>query len=69
MGVRPGSAQSIRINEVCGLPSDPHDAVRRGIGYVPADRKVAGLALRLSVKENLLLTDLGDPTALLARWG
>jgi ABC-type sugar transport system ATPase subunit len=65
VGVRPGSAESIRINEVCGLPSDPHDAVRRGIGYVPADRKVAGLALRLSVKENLLLTDL----AAIARYG
>ena len=65
VGVRPGSAESIRINEVCGLPSDPHDAVRRGIGYVPADRKLAGLALLLSVKENLLLTDL----AAIARYG
>jgi ABC-type sugar transport system ATPase subunit len=63
--VRPGSAESIRINEVSGLPSGPHDAVRRGIGYVPADRKVAGLALRLSVRENLLLTDL----AAIARYG
>jgi ABC-type sugar transport system ATPase subunit len=60
VGVRPGSAESIRINEISGLPSDPHDAVRRGIGYVPADRKVAGLALLLSVKENLLLTDLAS---------
>jgi len=58
VGVRGGSAESIRINEVPGLPSDPHDAVRRGVAYVPADRKVAGLALLLSVKENLLLTDL-----------
>jgi ABC-type sugar transport system ATPase subunit len=65
VGVRPGSAESIRINEISGLPSDPHDAVRRGIGYVPADRKVAGLALLLSVKENLLLTDL----AAIARYG
>jgi ABC-type sugar transport system ATPase subunit len=58
VGVRGGSAESIRINEIPGLPADPHDAVRRGIGYVPADRKVAGLALLLSVKENLLITDL-----------
>jgi ABC-type sugar transport system ATPase subunit len=58
VGVRAASAESIRINEVPGLPFDPHDAVRRGVAYVPADRKVAGLALILSVKENLLVTDL-----------
>jgi len=62
VGVRGGSAESIRINDVPGLPGDPHDAVRRGIGYVPADRKVAGLALLLSVKENLLLTNLAAVT-------
>jgi ABC-type sugar transport system ATPase subunit len=59
VGVRPGSAEAVRINDVSGLPADPHAAVRRGIGYVPADRTFAGLAPRLSVKENLLLGDLG----------
>jgi ABC-type sugar transport system ATPase subunit len=62
VGVRGGTAASIRINEVEGLPADPHDAVRRGVAYVPADRKVAGLALLLTVKENLLITDLAAIT-------
>jgi ABC-type sugar transport system ATPase subunit len=65
VGVRGGKAESIRINETAGLPSDPHDAVRRGVAYVPADRKVAGLALLLSVRENLLITDL----AAIVRYG
>jgi ABC-type sugar transport system ATPase subunit len=65
VGARAATAQSMRINQVEGLPADPHHAVRRGIGYVPADRKVAGLALALSVQENLLLPDLPAFT----RWG
>jgi ABC-type sugar transport system ATPase subunit len=62
VGARAATAQSIRINQFDGLPRDPHQAVRRGIGYVPADRKVAGLALPLSVEENLLLPDLPSVT-------
>lgn len=65
VGARAATARSIRINDIEGLPADPHEAVRRGIGYVPADRKVAGLALALSVEENLLLPDLPSVT----RWG
>lgn len=36
----------------------PVDAIRNGIMMVPEDRKKTGLVLKLSVKENVLLTDL-----------
>jgi ABC-type sugar transport system ATPase subunit len=37
------------------LPRTPGEAQRRGIGYVPADRKGEGLALTMSIQDNLLL--------------
>ena len=33
----------------------PRDAVRAGVGFVPEDRKAEGLALGLSVRDNLML--------------
>jgi ABC-type sugar transport system ATPase subunit len=36
----------------------PGDAVRRGIGYIPEDRKGAGLALEQSVADNIALASL-----------
>lgn len=36
----------------------PGDAVRRGIGYIPEDRKGAGLALEASVANNIALASL-----------
>jgi len=36
----------------------PGDAVRRGIGYIPEDRKGAGLALEQSVANNIVLASL-----------
>ena len=36
----------------------PTDAVRLGLGYVPEERKSAGLFLSLSVKENMIAADL-----------
>ena len=36
----------------------PADAVRRGIGYIPEDRKGAGLALEQSVANNIALASL-----------
>jgi len=36
----------------------PKDAIRLGIMMVPEDRKKTGLILKLSVKENILLSDL-----------
>ncbi|MFH5776582.1 sugar ABC transporter ATP-binding protein [Paracoccus sp. NGMCC 1.201697] len=40
----------------------PGDAVRRGIGYVPRERRVEGLVMFLSVAENITLADLSAVT-------
>jgi ABC-type sugar transport system ATPase subunit len=37
----------------------PRDAIRRGIGLVPEDRKLHGLVLSLAVRENITLPALG----------
>ena len=42
------------------LKGDPADAVRRGIGLVPENRKEEGLALIRSVQDNLLVAGLRD---------
>ena len=39
-------------------PHGPRAAVRRGIGFVPEDRKAAGLVLSASVADNISLTQL-----------
>ncbi|WP_134680448.1 sugar ABC transporter ATP-binding protein [Paracoccus ravus] len=40
----------------------PQDAVRRGIGYVPRERRVEGLVMFLSIAENITLADLSAVT-------
>ena len=45
--------------------ANPREATRRGLAYVPADRKTEGLLVPLSVRENLALPNLGR----LGRWG
>ncbi len=36
----------------------PGDAVRRGIGYIPRERRIEGLVMFLSIAENITLADL-----------
>jgi len=43
------------------LPPDPRRVRASGVGIVPADRQRRGLALDLTIAENLLLTELDDP--------
>jgi ABC-type sugar transport system ATPase subunit len=57
-GLCPATAQRCVIGNIEGLPDGPRDAIRRDMGYVPADRKESGLAMPLSINENLLLADL-----------
>lgn len=54
----------VRAREV-NLPRYPRDAKRYGIRYIPADRKKEGLALRLSVADNVSLPNL----PLVSRYG
>jgi ABC-type sugar transport system ATPase subunit len=49
----------------------PRDAIRRGIGFVTEDRKLQGLVLGMTVRENTTLASLGKVTRLgflNARW-
>ncbi|MBC8185979.1 sugar ABC transporter ATP-binding protein [candidate division KSB1 bacterium] len=40
----------------------PKDAVKKGIGFVPEDRKGQGLLLEMNVRENMTITNLKDVT-------
>ncbi|WP_375788591.1 sugar ABC transporter ATP-binding protein [Bradyrhizobium sp. Pha-3] len=57
-------AKKCVIEQVAGLPLNPADAIRRNIGYVPADRRYDGLALGLSILENILLASMQNVTRL-----
>ncbi len=52
------AAKRCLIEESEGLPSAPQRAIARSIGYVPADRRQEGLALGLSILENVLLASM-----------
>ncbi|WP_341996708.1 sugar ABC transporter ATP-binding protein [Microbacterium sp. LWH7-1.2] len=54
-GTLPATAGQVDLLGASKLPSSPRDAIARGIGLVPADRKNEGLALKLSVLENLMM--------------
>jgi ribose transport system ATP-binding protein len=58
-GATNAAAQSVVLLGLSKLPHSPRDAINAGIGFVPGDRKGAGLALNLSIWENLALTNLG----------
>lgn len=50
-------------------PSSPSEAIARGVGYLPPDRKEAGLFLRMSVRDNIVVTRLADVSRLgVVRW-
>jgi ABC-type sugar transport system ATPase subunit len=57
-GLRPAKADFFHAGSASGLPRDPRAALARGFGYVPADRKGAGLALGLSISDNLCMPNL-----------
>jgi len=57
-GVRTGQADDVTLAGLTSLPSDPREAIAAGVAYVPGDRKEEGLALVLSVAENILLPSM-----------
>lgn len=56
-GLRRLDAGTMRVGAVTGQPSGPSAAIRRGIGFLPVDRKSEGLLPGLSVSENLAVAD------------
>lgn len=57
-GLQPDASADIRIGSMSGLPKSSQAAIERSIGYVPSDRKGEGLALGISIHDNILLAHM-----------
>jgi ABC-type sugar transport system ATPase subunit len=53
------SAGQIRLEGKLAINRSPTQAIRRGIGFVPEDRKKDSLVVEHSVRENMILAGLG----------
>jgi ABC-type sugar transport system ATPase subunit len=59
-GLDPILSGSIRLNGAAFQPRSPRDAMRRGVGLVPEDRRTDGLMMNMSVRENASLATLSS---------
>ncbi len=59
-GAAPRSAGTVTMGGATLPPGDVRAAIAAGIGYVPAERRSQGLAMDLSVRENMTLGMLGQ---------
>lgn len=59
-GLESGVTGNITLLEQAFLPRSPHEAVNRGIAFVPEDRRANGIAPELSVRENIAVTSLAS---------
>lgn len=57
-GVTPRTRGTVRVDGADARLRDPQDAIGSGIALIPEDRKVEGLLLPLSVRQNLALAVL-----------
>ncbi|MFK7603569.1 sugar ABC transporter ATP-binding protein [Deinococcus sp. SM5_A1] len=57
---RRGVEGRVTLLGVPGLPSSPWAAMRRGVAYIPEDRKTQGGFLPLSIQENMTINSLPD---------
>ena len=55
-GLHPGARGDVEGKTLKRLPACPREAIAGGLGYVPPDRKNQGLALGMSLEDNILLT-------------
>jgi ABC-type sugar transport system ATPase subunit len=62
-GLRRPSSGTIRVGSGAGPRRTPRRAIAAGVAFVPADRKLQGLVLEMTVRENLVMSS----TARLAR--
>lgn len=69
MGVSIPDSGTMHVKGQPFAPASPRDAVRRGIGYVPQDRRDEGLVLYLNVAPNISLPrlDFVAPRGILSR--
>jgi ribose transport system ATP-binding protein len=61
-GFLPHTAGEIRIKGEPVRFTTPEQAVKRGIGYIPRERRVEGLVMFLSIATNITLANLGAVT-------
>ncbi len=54
-GLEPEASGSVEIEGAAAGAHSPSAAMRRGFGYVPADRKRLGAVMDMSVRENLMM--------------
>jgi ribose transport system ATP-binding protein len=66
-GALRGTAARAEIGGAAGLPASVSAATRRGMAYVPADRKKEGLLLTHSIGFNMLLPSFGRAASLSPR--
>ncbi len=57
-GLDPLARGEVDVNGTSGVPRNPADAIRRGLGLVPEDRKRQGLVLSMSAQANATLAIL-----------
>lgn len=57
-GLRRIVSGKLSLNGQSFVPRHPGDAIKRGLWYLPSDRKNTGLALGLSAHENIILSGL-----------
>ncbi len=62
-GLRDPSAGTIALDGKQVRITSPGDAIARGIGLVPEDRKAQGLVLGMNCRDNMTLPQVGDLTA------
>ncbi len=62
-GLEPPAAGTVRLEGRPVALLSPAEAVARGIGFIPSERKTEGLVAGLSVAENMTLAALGRFTA------
>ncbi|MDC7232854.1 MAG: sugar ABC transporter ATP-binding protein [Spirochaetales bacterium] len=59
-GLEPVRSGSIRTEDGELELNNPGDAIKKGIGFIPEDRKLQGLMMSMSVQENMILSTLDD---------
>jgi ribose transport system ATP-binding protein len=52
-GLRPMTSGTVEIDAVEGKPHTPSQAIQRGVGFVPIDRKAQGILQGLNLSENI----------------
>lgn len=64
-GIRRATAGQIRLGGETVRIRSPQDAIKAGLGFVPEDRKQQGLFLNMAVRENIVMSGMGQVT----QWG